>query len=46
MKEVKVGDFKSGVGEIKYIEPVDADASLDKMHIEVNFDKEYSIPKH
>ena len=35
-----MGDFKSGVGEIKYIEPVDADASLDKMHIEVNFDKE------
>lgn len=40
IREVKVGDFKSGVGEIKYIEPVDADASLDKMHIEVDFDKE------
>ena len=40
IREVKVGNFKSGVGEIKYIEPVDADASLDKMVIEVNFDED------
>ncbi len=38
IKEVALGEFKSGVGKIKYIEAVDAEASFDKMLINVKFD--------
>jgi hypothetical protein len=39
IKEVAIGDFKSGVSKIKYIDPVDAETSTDKMEIHVKFDK-------
>ena len=39
IKEVKVGTFKSGVGEIKYIESLEADKTTDKMVIDVRFDE-------
>lgn len=38
IREVKVGDFKSGIGQVKYIEPVPAANTLDKMFIEVAFE--------
>ena len=37
IKEIKVGSFKSGAGKIKYIEPVEAEKSYDKMIIDVDF---------
>lgn len=40
IKEVKLGDFKSGVGEIKYINPVEAEESADNLEINIEFDKE------
>jgi hypothetical protein len=40
IKEVTIGDFKSAVGKIKYIEPVKAENTIDKMIIDVNFDKD------
>ncbi|MDT0647801.1 DUF3857 domain-containing protein [Zunongwangia sp. F260] len=39
VKEVTVGDFTSAVGEIKYIEPVSADQTIDKMTIDVDFEE-------
>lgn len=39
IKEVSVGSFKSAVGKIKYIEPVPAQKTIDKMIIDVHFDK-------
>ena len=39
VKEVSVGTFKSAVGKIKYIEPVAADKTIDKMIIDVQFDE-------
>ncbi|UKM65410.1 DUF3857 domain-containing protein [Flavobacteriaceae bacterium GSB9] len=39
IKEIKVGDFVSGVGEVKYINPIKADKTVDKMVIDVNFEK-------
>ncbi|WP_046758710.1 DUF3857 domain-containing protein [Kordia jejudonensis] len=38
IKEVKVGDYKSAVGKIKYIKPIKADKTVDKMDFEVSFD--------
>lgn len=40
IKEVSVGNFKSGVGEIKYIHPLEADKTTDEMIIDVEFDSE------
>ncbi len=40
IKEVSVGDFKSGIGKIKYIKPLDASKTVDKMSIDVQFDQE------
>ena len=40
IKEVSVGDFKSGVGKVKYIEPSEAKETYDNMLIDVKFDKE------
>jgi len=39
IKEIKLGDFKSGVGKVKYIEPVKAQSTIDSMIVDVNFDK-------
>lgn len=39
IKEVTLGDFKSLVGSIEYIDSVPAEASLDKMQFDVSFDK-------
>lgn len=38
IKEVALGDFKSGVGKVKYIKAVDAENSVDKMILNVAFD--------
>jgi len=40
IKEVSVGDFKSGLGKVKYIKPLDADKTVDKMVIDIQFDQE------
>ncbi|ARV16053.1 DUF3857 domain-containing protein [Polaribacter sp. SA4-12] len=40
IKEVVIGDFKSAVGKIKYIEPVKADEVVDVMKVTIDFDKE------
>ena len=37
IKEVSIGDFKSGIGKIKYIEALEADKSVDRMVIDVQF---------
>lgn len=39
IKEVVVGDFKSGIGKIKYINPTSASKSLDNMDVNISFDK-------
>jgi len=38
IKEVIIGDFKSAVGKIKYIKPIKAEKTIDKMIIDVIFD--------
>jgi Domain of Unknown Function with PDB structure (DUF3857) len=38
IKEVKVGTFVSGIGEIKYIKAITADNTIDKMILDVAFD--------
>jgi hypothetical protein len=38
IKEVAIGDFKSAVGKVEYIKPVEAENTTDKMLIEVSFD--------
>ncbi|MCF7559701.1 DUF3857 domain-containing protein [Sabulilitoribacter multivorans] len=40
IKEVKVGDFVSGLGKIKYIKSIEADKTVDRMIIDVDFDKD------
>lgn len=40
IKEVEIGDFKSAVGKVKYIKPVKAENTIDKMIVDVNFDPE------
>jgi hypothetical protein len=40
IKEIKVGSYTSGAGKIKYINPVPAEKSYDKMTIDVNFEKD------
>lgn len=44
IKEVKVGNYKSAVGKIKYIKPIKAEKTIDKMDFEVSFDEDdYTI---
>jgi len=38
IKEVSIGDFKSGVGKIKYIDPITAEKTQDRMVIDIAFD--------
>ena len=38
IKEVSIGDFKSGVGKIRYIDPISAEKTQDRMVIDVAFD--------
>ncbi len=40
IKEVVIGDFKSAVGEIKYIEPVKAAEVVDVMKVTIDFNEE------
>lgn len=40
IKEVKIGDFKSGVGKVKYIKAVKASSTVDDMIVDVNFDSD------
>jgi len=40
IKEVTVGDYKSAVGKIKYIEPVKVEKTVDTMDVLIDFDKE------
>ena len=40
IKEVVIGDFKSAVGKIKYIEPVKAEKIVDVMKVTIGFNKE------
>ncbi|OIQ30080.1 MAG: hypothetical protein BM564_04760 [Bacteroidetes bacterium MedPE-SWsnd-G2] len=46
IKEITVGEFSSGVGKIKYINPVQASKTFDKLNIKVEFDSnDISISK-
>ena len=40
IKEVAIGDFKSAIGKIEFIEPVKAENTIDKMVLDVKFDKD------
>lgn len=40
IKEVKVGDFVSGLGKVKYIHPIKADKTVDKMVLDVHFEED------
>jgi hypothetical protein len=40
IKEVVVGDFKSAIGKIKYIEPVKVEETVDVMKVTIDFNKE------
>jgi hypothetical protein len=40
IKEVVIGDFKSAVGKIKYIEPVKAEEIIDIMKVTIDFNTE------
>lgn len=37
IKEVKIGGFASGLGKIKYINPISADKTIDKMVLDIRF---------
>lgn len=39
IKEIALGNYKSGVGKIKYIKAIEANKSSDSMIIDVDFDK-------
>lgn len=39
VKEVKIGNFKSGIGKIKYIKALGADKSADNIKMEVSFNE-------
>lgn len=39
VKEVKIGEFKSAVGKVKYIKPVKSDKTFDTMVINVDFEE-------
>ncbi len=38
IKEITIGDFKSAIDKIKYIKPIKANKSTDKMILDVSFD--------
>lgn len=38
IKEVKVGDFTSALGKIKYIKPIVAEKTVDKMILDISFE--------
>lgn len=40
IKEVALGEFKSAVGKIEYINPVEADKTVDEMFLDIQFDAE------
>ncbi|MCM4155679.1 hypothetical protein DHD80_06645 [Gramella sp. AN32] len=40
IKEMKMGDFKSGLGSVKFIEPLGPEKTLDEMDIHVKFGEE------
>lgn len=40
IKEVKVGNFVSGLGQIKYISPIEAEKTVDKMILDIDFEKD------
>ncbi len=40
IKEVKVGDFVSGIGRVKYIRPVKAEKTVDKMILDIDFEQD------
>jgi hypothetical protein len=40
IKEVKIGDFKSAVGKIKYIKPIKSNKTFDTMLVDVDFNKD------
>lgn len=40
VKEVKIGNFKSGVGKIKYIEALRADKSADNIKMDISFNED------
>ena len=40
IKEVSLGEFKSAVGKIEYINPVEADKTVDEMVLDIKFDAE------
>lgn len=40
IKEVTIGDFKSAIGKIKYIQPVKAAENFDTMLVDVTFNKD------
>ncbi|MBC3756829.1 DUF3857 domain-containing protein [Hyunsoonleella sp. SJ7] len=40
IKEVKVGDFTSGLGKIKYIKPIPAEKTVDKMILDISFEED------
>ena len=40
IKEVAIGDYKSAVGKIKYIEPVKVENTVDVMNVTIDFDKD------
>jgi hypothetical protein len=44
IKGVKVGDFESAVGKVKFIDPLPYTASIDKMKIDVDFSESTSTP--
>jgi len=40
IKEIKVGDFLSGLGKVKYIKPIEAEKTVDKMILNIDFEKD------
>ncbi|MDB2385536.1 hypothetical protein N9V96_03595, partial [Polaribacter sp.] len=43
IKEVKVGDYKSAIGKIKYLNPVLAEETVDVMKVQVDFNSDNLI---
>ncbi len=42
IKAITIGDFVSGIGKVKYIDPLPYDASYDDLKVTVNFDGNFS----
>lgn len=41
IKEVSLGDFASGVGKVKFIEPISMDKTKNNLHVEVKFNNDF-----